>query len=142
MALEDVGDGAALGRQRHENVLGGSVGVLHAVGFGLGRREYVAELGGEAHRGLAGDGAEAGELGVEVGAHGVGVHSHPLHDRHREAAVLSQHRREQVLGLHLGVAARAGQLLSGGQSFLGFERELVELHDVLRECAARAPAVE
>ena len=47
---------------------------------------------------------------------------------HGQAAILVQKGERQMLGLDLGVPALLSRLLSGGERFLGLEREAFQLH--------------
>ena len=122
-------------------MLGGDVGVLHLVGLGLGRLQRRLGLAGEAHLGVAVDGAEVLQPLRQFGAEGGRAGADPLQDGHGEAAVLVQQGDGEMLGLHLGVPALHGGLLSGGQRLLGLEREPFQLHGhVLLMPAARRDA--
>ena len=109
-------------------MLGGDVGVLHLVGLGLGGLERRLRLSGEAYLGVAVHGAEALQPPLQFRPDGGMACADALQYGHGQARVLVQKGYRQMLRLHLGVSALLGQLLSGGERFLGLEREPFQLH--------------
>ncbi len=88
VALEDVAQPALVGRQSHEHVLGGDVGVLHLVGLGLRRFERLLGLAGQAELGGAVHGGEVVEPLLQLGPQRRVVRADALQDGHGQAAVL------------------------------------------------------
>ena len=128
VALEQIAQIPGVRRQAHEHVLGGHVGVLHLVGLGLGGLERRLRLAGEAYLGVAVHGPEALQPPLQFRPDGGMACADALQYGHRQARVLVQKSYRQMLRLHLGVSALLGQLLSGGERFLGLEREPFQLH--------------
>jgi hypothetical protein len=116
------------GRDAQEERLGRDVGVAHPLGLGVGDVEHGLEL--PRHRGLG----AARHLAVRVDDLG-GVALQRLfgdadvvRDPPDDPVLLDDHAREEVARPDLGVAELPCQLLGIGESFAGFDGELLELH--------------
>ena len=72
--------------------------------------------------------ASSASLARRRTALGIGARA-PQH-RHDDAAVLLEQRDQQVLGSDLGVTARAGEPLRGGERLLGLDCESICLHKI------------
>ena len=137
--LEDriPGDAIALQRvskpplgsgQTHQQVLGGDVGVLHFVGFGLRGFERLPSFPSEAHLAGAADRGETTQALFQLRPQGGVIGADALEQRHRQTALLVQEGRGDVLGLHLSVSTFLGEALRGRQCFLALECESFYLH--------------
>ncbi len=78
--------------------------------------------------GLARDrGQRVGDL-VGAAADALGVAAGALEHGDDDAAVLLEQREQQMGGSDLGIAARAGKPLRGGEGLLGLDCESISLH--------------
>ena len=134
------GLGQLLGRRAHidlgvggkceEQVLGGHVLVAHParglvrLGEQLGQRRVGGGLG----RRVAGDRGRVVQGPVGLAPHRLGIRTRAAQDRDDDAAVLLEQRHQQMVRTNLGVAARLGQPLRGGERLLGLHGHPVRLH--------------
>ena len=114
--------------EREEEMLGRDELVLELPHLLLGVIEHLGERGRDARllSGCALDGRLCGEHRLGAGAHVGDRGSGTLDERPRE--LLVQEREHEVLRIDLGVAAPAGQLLGGADSFLRLDGQPVEVH--------------
>ena len=113
--------------EREQQVLGGEELVLEPAHLLLGLVEQRREVGrGPRLLGRALDGRLRGERGLGAGAH-VG-HAAPGALDERARKLLVEQREQQVLGVDLGVAGAAGQLLRGADRLLRLGCQPREVH--------------
>ena len=111
-------------------MLGGDVGVAHALGFFLGHDEDARDLGGRIDaRRRAFDPRQAREdfrfdLGGDIGGADPEFLEHARHD----AILLAHEANQKVLAVQAGVPLADGQRLGVVESLLGFSGQLSSIH--------------
>ena len=131
---------ACFGGDRHEQMLGADVLVLHPIGFGLGLVRH--ELQPRRHPGLrsAVGLRELREQLAGAAADRAGIGRQLAQELGNDPLALLDQGDEQVLGLDLRVIHRRGQLLRAGESVAGFFSELVDVHYQLSALGSRLSA--
>ncbi len=120
VALQRVAQPGLVGRQTHEHVLGGDVGVLHLVGLGLGGLERLLGLPGQADLGGAVHGGEVVQPFLQLRPHGRVSRADPLQDGDGQAAFLVEQSHRQVLGLDLGVSRSCASFCAAASASWAF----------------------
>ena len=72
----------------------------------------------------------ASSAALAQAAHALRIRAGTPQDGRHDPALLLEQREKEVVGGHLGVAARPGQALSRGQSLLRLDGEAIGLHKI------------
>ena len=132
-ALERAAGLALVGRERHEQMLAGDVGVLHLLGDLEGVGQHGVEARAHAHlSGRAGDLGRCCQGFADGRVELVRVRADLREDRPDDALGLVEQRLEQVLGFDLACAVLLGDAAGCFERFLRLDGELVESHRLLR----------
>ena len=126
---EDFLGGAFDVGQGEQEVFGADVVVFEGVGLGLGLDEQLVEglVGGEL--GGAGNTGQSAQLAIGHGADAAGLAPCLLQQGRGDAGLaVAEQGAQQVQGCQRAMACLGGDLLSGGDGFLGFYGEFVKTH--------------